>query len=106
MRYAALGSEPFWMLAIGDDAIVLTLGPDTGARGLNEVAFQRVLPREEGGVRRWESGEGTRVIGVEARPGPCRDRGGRIYEDKVTVTLSGRMLGGCGGRMIRGGRSL
>ena len=78
-QYGALGHDPFWMVAIGNDQIV--------------------LPREVDGARRWESGEGTQVIAIEARPADCT-AGGRRYEDRVTVTLSGRMLQGCGGREL------
>ena len=103
--YQALGENPFWMVSIGDDKIVLTLPPDPGTRpsALNSHAFPRVLPRTENGVKRWESGSGTEVITVEARPGPCTT-GGREFEDKVRVTLSGRMFEGCGGRQIQGKR--
>ncbi|HEY0447024.1 MAG TPA: hypothetical protein VGD19_11285 [Allosphingosinicella sp.] len=101
--YGAISHDPFWMVAIGEDSIVLTLGPEGGrADGeLTSVAYPRSLPREEGGVRRWQSGEGTQVIAIEARPGPCTT-GGRSYEDRVRVKLSGRMLEGCGGRETGG----
>lgn len=100
-QYGAMGHDPFWMVAIGDDQIVLTLGPPGGrADGeLTSTSFPRVLPRDVNGARRWESGQGTQVIAIEARPGDCTT-GGRTYEDKVTVTLSGRMLKGCGGRDV------
>jgi len=101
-RYTAIGHDPFWMVAIGDDRIVLRLGHDGGeeAGEHDDVAFPRTLPRHEGDARIWQSGEGTRVIAVEARPGPCTS-GGREFEDNVRVTLSGRELFGCGGRLIR-----
>ncbi len=54
-------------------------------------------------MKRWESGSGTEVITVEARPGPCTT-GGRDFEDKVIVALSGRSFEGCGGRQIQGKR--
>ena len=97
-RYGAMGHDPFWTIAIGDDRIVLTLGPAGGrADGeLSSVEYPRALPREADGVRRWESGSGTQVIAIEARQGPCT-AGGWRYADRVKVTLSGRMLEGCGG---------
>ena len=100
-QYGALGHDPFWMVAIGDDQIVLTLGPPGGRAdgALSSASYPRVLPREVDGARRWESGEGTQVIAIEARPADCT-AGGRRYEDRVTVTLSGRMLQGCGGREL------
>lgn len=97
-RYGALGHDPFWMVAIGDDRIVLTLGPQ---EQLASYDYPRALPSESGGVRRWESGEGTQVIAIEARPGPCT-AGPRSYADHVRVTLSGRMFEGCGGREVLG----
>ena len=99
VEYGARGHDPFWMVTVGDDRIVLARGPDGGrADGeIVEAVYPRVLPVERDGVRRWESGEGTMVIAIEARQGPCID-GGRSYEDKVKVYLSGVMLEGCGGR--------
>ncbi|HEY9554941.1 hypothetical protein [Allosphingosinicella sp.] len=100
-EYGAMGHDPFWMVAIGDDQIVLTMGPPGGrADGeLLSTSYPRVLPRETDGVRRWESGEGTQVIAIEARTAECTT-GGRAYPDQVTVTLSGRMLKGCGGEEV------
>jgi len=98
-NYGALGRDPFWIVAIGDDRIVLTLGRE-GGRADGKLAtylYPRALPRETDGARHWESGTGTQVIAIKARPGPCA-AGGRTYPDRVTVTLSGRMLEGCGGR--------
>ncbi|HEV2745803.1 MAG TPA: hypothetical protein VGW34_00715 [Allosphingosinicella sp.] len=98
-EYGAMGHDPFWLVAIGGDRIVLTLGPE-GGRADGELTshdYPRALPRQVNGVRRWESGAGTQVIAVEARPQACTT-GGRSYPDTVTVSLSGRMLAGCGGR--------
>ncbi len=102
VRYSALGHDPFWMVTIGDNAIVLTLSADVGAPSnqLRTHRYPRTLPRTVDGVRRWESGAGTEVITVEARPGPCEGSGGIRYEHHVTVRLSGRELAGCGGRVI------
>lgn len=101
VRYNAMGHDPFWIVAIGDDRIVLTMGPEGGrADGeLSSFEYPRALPRETDGVRRWESGEGTRVIAVEARRAACT-AGGRSFPDQVKVSLSGRMLEGCGGREL------
>lgn len=106
VQYSAIGSDPFWMVAIGDDAIVLTLGAEGGRAdgGLESYAYPRVLPRSDGDLRTWESGDGTGVITVQARPGPCDGAGGLRYEDHVRVRLSGRELSGCGGRHLPGRR--
>lgn len=101
VRYQAIGHDPFWMVTIGDDRIVLRLGHDGGAEAdeYDEIVFPRTLPRTVGDVRTWQSGEGTQVITVEARPGPCGDHEHR-YQDHVRVRLSGRELTGCGGRLL------
>jgi uncharacterized membrane protein len=106
VRYSALGADPFWLVSIGDDRIVLTLG-DEGGRAdgaLESYAFPRVLPVVNGVFRTWESADGAAVINVQARPGPCTGSGARLYEDHVRVRLSGRELSGCGGRMVSEGQ--
>lgn len=103
-QYGAISHDPFWLVSIGDDKIVLTLGPEGGrADGeLTSYEYPRVLPKTTEGVRRWQSAEGNQVITVEARPGPCTT-GGRTYADKTRVLLSGRMMEGCGGREVSQG---
>lgn len=102
VRYSAIGHDPFWLLTIGDDRIVFRLGHDRGeeAEEYDDAVFPRTLPRTVDGVRTWDSGDGTAVITVEARRGPCTGSGGRQYQDRVRVRLSGRELTGCGGRPI------
>ena len=106
IRYGAISHDPFWLVSIGDDKIVLTTGPSGGrADGeLTSYAYPRPLPTYRDGIRRWESSEGTAVITVEARKGPC-STGGHAYQDRVKVYLSGRMMEGCGGREITGRNS-
>jgi uncharacterized membrane protein len=106
VQYSALGHDPFWLLTIGDDRIVLTLGEEGGRAdgGLQTISYPRTLPRIVGGVRTWQAGDGTGVINVEARPGACEGGGGRRYEHHVRVRLSGRELTGCGGRATDGER--
>jgi uncharacterized membrane protein len=98
LEYGAIGHDPFWTVAIGGDSIVLTLGPAGGSADgeLSSILYPRALPREQDGIRRWESGAGTQVIAIEARPQTCT-AGGWSYQDSVKVYLSGRMLEGCGG---------
>ena len=103
VRYTALCHDPFWLLTIGDDSIVLTLGEGGGRAdgALNSFSYPRVLPRTENGVQIWESaGDATAVISVEARPGSCMGSGNMRYEHNVRVRLSGRELSGCGGREL------
>ena len=106
VRYTAIGHAPFWMVTIGDDRIVLRLGHDGGeeAEEYDDIVWPRTLPRTQDGYRTWQSGEGTAVITVQTRPGPCDGSGDRRYEDHVRVRLSGRELSGCGGRPVAAGR--
>ena len=104
VAYSALGHDPFWLLTIGDDRIILTLG-DEGGRAdgaLDSYSWPRALPRIADGLRTWEAAGETAAITIQARPGPCEGSGGRVYEDHVRVSLSGRELVGCGGRAIEG----
>lgn len=102
VQYSAIGHDPFWMVAIGDDRIVLTLGPAGGRAdgALESYAYPRTLPRETNGMRRWESGSERGSLVIEAAPGPCDGAGGLAYEDRVTVILPDRRLSGCGGRPL------
>ena len=103
VRYSALGENPFWMLTIGDDRIVLRTGSGTGDdAAMRESVWPRTLPRTVEDKQIWESSVGTQVITVETSPGPCADSRGRNYEDHVRVRLSGAELIGCGGRLVRG----
>jgi len=103
ISYQAMGSQPFWQVVIGDDAIVFR--PVAGG---GERRWPRVLPRTVDGVRTWQSGTGTDSISVTAREGPCADepREGRElrYEHFVTVRMGtdGPELRGCGGRLLSG----
>ncbi len=107
VRYQAIGQDPFWLLTIGDDSIVLSSGrdPETGGERIRGYRYPRTLPRTVDGVRRWESADGTAVISVEASPEPCDGAGGRRYRDRVRVRLSGREMHGCGGPEIGADRS-
>jgi uncharacterized membrane protein len=96
VRYQAMGAEPFWMLVIGDDRILLRSSTFEGER-----SWLRTLPRTEGGTRIWQSGEGGQRITIEARPGPCETEGEETYADHVRVAFPGGALTGCGGRLIR-----
>jgi uncharacterized membrane protein len=102
VRYSAIGQEPFWVVTIGDDRIVVRTGREGDAHGRRypDAVFARTLPRTQDGIRTWESGDGTAVISIEARPGPCTGSGSIVYEDHVRVRLSGRELNGCGGRLV------
>jgi len=95
VAYQALGAEPFWMLSIGDDRIVLRQA------GQPDRIWPRTLPRSEGGVRSWTSDAAGEAITIEARPGPCTAENERVYEDDVVIRMAGAELRGCGGRLAR-----
>ena len=97
VNYSAMGQNPFWLLTIGDDRIVLRMAEAEG-----DAVWPRTLPRSRGDVTIWESAEGTQAITIAARRGECRDSRGQRYEDEVRIRLSGRELFGCGGRMLEG----
>ena len=101
-HYTAIGAEPFWLLTVGAERIVLSFGRERG--GVRGMTYRRTDTRLDDGVRRWEGGEGTAVIAVEAWRRPCRGAGGATYEDVVRVRLSGRELNGCGGKLLDRGR--
>jgi uncharacterized membrane protein len=96
VSYQALGAEPFWTLAIGDNRIVLRT-----AEQPTEQSWPRTLPRIQDGARIWQSGEGAYGIVVEARPGPCTSESEQVYADDVRVRARSIELTGCGGRLIR-----
>jgi uncharacterized membrane protein len=97
VAYQAIGANPFWTVAIGDDSIVLrTAG--------GERRWPRVLPRHDGDIRVWLSGEGANNISVVASPIGCRAAGGQAYRDRVMVTAGDDTFGGCGGPLLRGRR--
>lgn len=104
VAFQAMGSQPFWQVVIGDDAIVFR--PVAGG---GERRWPRVLPRTVDGVRTWQSGTGSEGVTITARPGPCADEprgGGEVrYEHFVTVRMGedGPELNGCGGRLLEGG---
>lgn len=98
VHYSAIGQQPFWLLTIGEDRIVLRQGSEGGE--INESVWPRTLPRTVDGTTLWQSGEGTQVIAIASRRGPCTGSAGRVYEDEVRVRLSGVELRGCGGRML------
>ena len=92
VRYQALGAEPFWSLAIGDDRIVLRTAQASvdGLDARATAAWPRTLPRTVDGVRTWQSAAGGSTITVESRPGPCETEGEDLFEDDVRVRGSGR----------------
>ena len=102
VRYSAMGQNPFWMVTIGDDRIVLAMAPDPGARAreLNSYSWPRTLPRTVDGVQRWESSTGTSAITVETMAGPCEASRAQ-FRDRVRVRLNGREFEGCGGPRVR-----
>jgi uncharacterized membrane protein len=104
VHYSALGHDPFWMVTVGESKIVLTFGPPgDGSSKLDGHSYRGVSARMDDGLKRWDAGDGTAVISIEARREACTGARGALFEDRVRVRLSGRELHGCGGRLIRTG---
>ena len=90
--YFALGTEPGWTVEITDDR--LKYAGDYGAT---------IIDAEHGGERR--SGSTRRYVSKDLRvtiePGPCSDgMSDRRYADKVTLSVRGQTLSGCGGAIL------
>jgi len=101
VHYSAIGQDPFWLLSVGRSRIVLTFGPaEAGRSSLRGHSYRGVRASFADGTKRWEAGDGTAVISVEARPGRCTGPRGAMFEEEVSVRLSSRELHGCGGRPI------
>jgi hypothetical protein len=105
IAYQAVGQDPFWMVTIGDDRIVLRMANMNG-----DAIFPRTLPRTEDDVTIWQSSTVSTIV-IEARPGPCANREGQVFEDDVLVRLSGDNIRtmerytdeftGCGGQLLQ-----
>jgi uncharacterized membrane protein len=89
------GEDPYWVAMVDEREIVLYFGPGSES---NQPAFRYpgVRASTVDGVRRWEAGSGTAVIGIEAWDEACVLRG-YDYRERARVRLSGRELNGCGG---------
>lgn len=103
IQYGAISHDPFWLVSVGEDRIVLTQGLAGGrADGeLTSYEYPGAISTMKKGIKRWEGRQGVAVISIEARKGPC-STGGETYPDRVRVYLSGRMMEGCGGRELVG----
>ncbi len=89
--YTALGTEPFWNLAIERRMLRLE------RPGKPAVTLPRPILRIRNGVRRYTA-RGMTVDVVHAR---CSDgMSDRLFPDRVTVRWRGRVLRGCGGHPI------
>lgn len=111
--YQAMGANPTWVLAIGDDRMVLRTSDGNG-HALGPYIFPRVLPRTVADVRTWQTDQDTNLhITIEARRSPCSNQGGQAFEDQVHVRWSTvvfrehaspedvtQELDGCGGRLL------
>ena len=86
--YHAVGTEPFWGLAIDEHDVTFTQ-PD--AQPIRQPA-PRVIVGFAGEIYQ------TPRINVNIVHGTCSDgMSDRVYRDKVQVTVDGRRFNGCGG---------
>ena len=87
--YRAIGTEPFWDLAIGRELVITDRGTD--------VRVAEPAPR----VRRNGAGESYRGrrLGVTIVHAPCSDgMSDRTYPDTVNIVVDGRVYRGCGAK--------
>lgn len=90
--FTAQGNEPFWRVSVDAAALVLDR---PGERPLSAPHPQ---PTVATGALTWRAEASGRPIAVGIRPGICRDSmTGMPYPARVTLTLDGRTLPGCGG---------
>ena len=86
--YRAVGTEPFWGLAIDERQMVFTL---SGAQPVSQPT-PRVIVGFAGEIYQ------TPRINVNIVHGQCSDgMSDRTFPDKVQVTVDGRRFDGCGG---------
>lgn len=93
--FRAVGNEPGWLLEIRNGLSILLVS-DYGAR---RDRFPAPEPRVEADAARtrYETREGDHRLTVVLEGGSCRDSmSGEAFETRVTVTLDGRTLRGCG----------
>ena len=101
LRYEAFGEAPRWHATIGDDTVALVIHDP--ALGPASTSHGGVSARTQGTTTRWTAG-GAGGLTVEARRDECVAADGARYEDRVTVSLGGRQLHGCGGNKLMGRR--
>ena len=91
--FTALGTEPFWSVAVRNDSIVVTTPDTPGGR-----AVARGRETIDGGARRWRSAASGERIDVRARRRRCQDGMSEFtYSHTVEVTLARTRWRGCGG---------
>ena len=89
-EYSALGREPDWALRF-DRARISFTGGDT------RIAVERPLPTATAVGQRYD----TSRLSIDIVPGACGSAlNGSGFEDRVTVTVAGRTLRGCGGNRL------
>lgn len=90
--FRAGGNEPFWRIAIGPEGLLLE------RPGEPDLRAPAVAPAAADGSLRWSFAAYGATVVVEARLGLCRDTmTGMPHPARVTLSLGGRTLAGCGG---------
>jgi uncharacterized membrane protein len=92
--FRAVGQEPGWMLDLYTDGRAALVW-DYGEKG---AAFTRgALSDPQEGASQYDASEGGHTLRVVRRRFPCQDAmSGEAYPARVTVTIDGRTLEGCG----------
>lgn len=91
-EYSALGREPDWALRFDRTRISYT-----GEAGDTRITVERPIAIATTVGQRYAT---SRIV-VDIVPGACEGAlSGSGFEDRVTVTLAGRIVHGCGGNRI------
>ncbi|MFC4291898.1 META domain-containing protein [Sphingorhabdus arenilitoris] len=87
--FTASGNEPGWTLTINADEMIYV-----GSYGETKITTATPAPIYEGKDRVYSNGS----MSVRIAPGPCADSMvEREYASRVTVTVKGQTVSGCGG---------
>lgn len=90
--YFALGTEPGWTVEITDNRVKYA-----GDYGATIIDTEHSGERRSGATRRYV----TKDLRITIEPGPCSDgMSDRRYSDKVTLSVRGQTLSGCGGPIL------
>lgn len=90
--FTARGHEPFWKVAVDPRELRLE------RLGEPPLVAPAPMAQVQDGVLRWTGEASARSIEIAVRPALCRDTmTGMPHPARVTLTLDGRTLEGCGG---------
>jgi uncharacterized membrane protein len=92
--FRAVGNEPAWLLELAGDRVVLET--DYGTSRYEFRAPQADVD-VEARITRYQVAENGQALTLELKGQRCKDTmSGEIFPTRVSVTLNGRILKGCG----------